>query len=751
MTADRQWRAWTICASIYAALTIVYAWPLIGQFATHLPADLGDPALNSWILWWNARAVPLTDAWWNAPMFAPLSGAFALSETLLGAWPIATPVQWLGGGPVAAYNAVFVLSYPAAALAAHALAHRLTGRHDAALLAGLAFGFHPYRAAQLPHLQMLLTCWMPLGLLALHRYLDTRRVSALVLLAIAWLLNGLSNGYLLVFFAVLVGLWIAWFVRSIRDLAAIGATAVVASLPFLPIVTMYRHVQSDLGMTRSMAEIEMFSADLSAIWASSDRLLAKYFTLAPRVEGELYPGLVVLVLVMIGVWSAWPSGDRRTLPRVRLGLLVFGLVTALVAFWSWQSGGIRLTLFGADISMTRPFRIVTTAVWAFAIAALLDRRLFHGWQRRSVLLFYVVAGTVLFALALGPIARVFGERFFFRAPYWWLMELPGGNSLRVPARFAMPMMLCLTQAAALAFARLTPRGASLALTTLLAALLAIDGLPLPMSVVAAPAALQLPGADPRARVLELPTLDLYDDTAALLRATAHGHALINGYSGYEPPHYFMLRNLLKNFDTAALEALQQSGPLVVVLDATRDPEGAWRSRLEQFAGARRIREAAGRVVYDLPARPPAAAGPPGPALTIRGLSATENPETTALMVDDDVSTRWEDPADGPHAAVTVAMDRPVDLARLELRLGQWMTDYPRRLQVEVASGDAPPRIVWRGETSGLALLASLRDWRTMPLAIDLPAGTTGDRLILTLLQGDSVLSWSIAELRVFGR
>lgn len=144
-----------------AVLTLISAWPLVRHLASALPADLGDPVLETWILWWNAHTVPLTASWWNAPMFVPMKGAMALSESLLGLTPVTTPLQWLGLGPVAAHNIAFLLSGPLAALSAFLLATRLTPRRDAALIAALAFGFAPYRIGQLSHLQVLWACWMP--------------------------------------------------------------------------------------------------------------------------------------------------------------------------------------------------------------------------------------------------------------------------------------------------------------------------------------------------------------------------------------------------------------------------------------------------------------------------------------------------------------------------------------------------------------------------------------------------------------
>ena len=87
---------WPRVVAVYVGLTLLYAWPLLGVMSSALPHDTGDPRLNTWILWWNAQAWPLTDHWWNAPIFHPASGAFALSETFLSVAPLSTPLQWIG-------------------------------------------------------------------------------------------------------------------------------------------------------------------------------------------------------------------------------------------------------------------------------------------------------------------------------------------------------------------------------------------------------------------------------------------------------------------------------------------------------------------------------------------------------------------------------------------------------------------------------------------------------------------------------
>ena len=160
---------------VYGAVTAAFGFPLLLRLGTAVPNDLGDPLLNTWILWWNSQTIPLTADWWNAPAFFPARDALAFSEHLVGLSPLTTPVIWLGGSPLLAYNITFLLTFVLSAVGAYVLTLTLTKRHDVAFVAGLAYGFAPYRMAQLAHLQVLASFWMPLALAALHRYVDDRR------------------------------------------------------------------------------------------------------------------------------------------------------------------------------------------------------------------------------------------------------------------------------------------------------------------------------------------------------------------------------------------------------------------------------------------------------------------------------------------------------------------------------------------------------------------------------------------------
>src|SRR5689334_10016126 len=112
----------------YVLITVALTWPLTPHIATGVPNDPGDPALNTWILWWNAVSVPFTTAWWNAPAFFPTEGALTFSEHLLGLTPISTPIYWLTGNIQLGYNLALFLSLPLSAFFAYLLCRDLTGR-----------------------------------------------------------------------------------------------------------------------------------------------------------------------------------------------------------------------------------------------------------------------------------------------------------------------------------------------------------------------------------------------------------------------------------------------------------------------------------------------------------------------------------------------------------------------------------------------------------------------------------------------
>ena len=124
-----------------------------------------------------------------------IPSALAYTENLLGISVLVAPVYWLGHNAILTYNVALLLSFVTSALGAYLLAREVTGRRDAALVCACAFGFAPYRWAQLPHLQVLFVGWLALGLWALHRALRTHSWTMVGVAGLAILMQALANSY----------------------------------------------------------------------------------------------------------------------------------------------------------------------------------------------------------------------------------------------------------------------------------------------------------------------------------------------------------------------------------------------------------------------------------------------------------------------------------------------------------------------------------------------------------------------------
>ena len=285
---------------LYLALACAYTWPLLPNRADHIASDPYDPILNTSILWWNAKTIPFSPTWWNPPYFHPTRDVSALTENLQGLTPISTPIYWITGNPLTTYNLVFFLTWPLSAFTAFLFVRFITRRDDAAILAGAAYGFTPYRLAELGHLQMVATCWVPLVLLGLHGYLERRTVGWLALFGVAWLLQSLANGYMMLFGGVLVTLWLAYFCstrRTWRAGAAIVVAWTVASLPLLPVFLKYKSVHEYNGLRRNLYDAIGVSAPLSA-WLEVSPLSTVWRHILPGYNDDLFPGITAAALVL---------------------------------------------------------------------------------------------------------------------------------------------------------------------------------------------------------------------------------------------------------------------------------------------------------------------------------------------------------------------------------------------------------------------------------------------------------------------
>jgi F5/8 type C domain len=670
--------------------------------------------------------------------------------------------------PVAAYNVAFLLTFPLSALAAHALAFSLAGRHDAAAVGAVLFGFSPFRMAHFPHIQMLAAFWMPIALLGLHGYVRTKDPRWLWLFGISWLMQALSNGYYLLFFPVLLALWVAWFVpmrSQARSLAGIAAAWLIASLPLVPLLWGYREIHSAFHLQRGIGDAEFFGADIASFLNATPLLKFSKLAVFDKPEGELFPGIIAPALITIVVirWLAIAKKetDRRP-PRFSYVLLFLALVFISVAVsglfigpWSLKVGGVTV------VSFRLASKPISLAVLFVLSAALIHPRFVALWKSRSLLGFYVFATMVMYLLSFGPSPRLFGMPFLYKAPYAWLTPLPGFHSIRVPARFAMLGVLCLATSASLAFARLTsrmPRGRVALVASVVIALGLAEGWVGQMPLASLPP--RLATIETLARpsaVAELPLGDVLVDTAALYRSMYHHVPVVNGYSGFFPAYYNILR---LGFDGGQAEdevfdGITHAGPVVFVIDLRHSSADRWTQLLARRKGATQLGVESGKRLLWVPPNDEADPGidrePIGSRVSIHAITANVSGPMTVLMTDGNPETRWTtDAAQDGTEVVTIDLGVVNRVTGVSMGLGPYVTDFPRVLEIDRSEDGQSWTTSWKGPTTARAMVAAMRSPRDVPLVVSFAPGAA--RFVrLRQLGHDPKFFWSITELEVYGR
>ena len=164
-------RQWLIATAFFLASTL---WILHDQVWTITGLlDRGDPLFSMWRLAWIAHQIVADPRHlFDANIFHPALNTLAYSDATLLPGIVATPFL-LAGVPVAVFHGLLYLaSFLLAGLAMFGLTFAVTRSMVPALLAGLLFGFYPYRIATYSHLEMQGVFLMPMALLALLHVVD---------------------------------------------------------------------------------------------------------------------------------------------------------------------------------------------------------------------------------------------------------------------------------------------------------------------------------------------------------------------------------------------------------------------------------------------------------------------------------------------------------------------------------------------------------------------------------------------------
>ena len=704
-------------ALCFLAVSAVLNRELLPHLRTALPGNAGDPMLNAWILGWVSDAVvsqPL--ALWDAPIFHPHPNALAFSEHLVGIAVFVAPVYWLTGDAILTYNVAFLLGFAFLGWAMYALARALTGRDDAAVIAGLVVMCSPYFvSSQVARVQMLSAGWSLFTFLWMQRWLETPTRAALAALTVCWALQLASNVYLGLFLALPVAILLATaFARRQPVLTwqrvwplALAAMVLVATA--VPPLLRYADAQQELGLGHSGDEVRRYSATVQSYASVWHERGSAWLRTEDTSDRALFPGLLLTALAAVGAVVSL----RR---RAAVGYLIIALVVFVVTL------GPEPAIGATPLGVPSPY------AWLLDVVPGVD-----GIRAPGRFAVFVV-------LALGVLAGLGAAAVL------------AGRSLRV----------------------------GLGAAAAVAALSLWDGhrdydwlAMLPDEAPSATAAYAWLATQPPSALLELPIVSHFQGQRPYaggsvtlryqLAALRHGHVLVNGSSGFVTPLVTLLQSHASPFTTLdtvddALRALRAIGTRYVVAhrheylaSARAHAEAMFGTMAADRDQVEAVHEFSDTTVFVL--RPATPAEPPifrdRVARADYDVEASAGSDAVTGLTDDDLGTRWRARQDG-NAWLDVQLRRARVLHGVKFAVPRAaVADYPHHLRVIGTGTDGADVVLFDGPVAfDAAMTAVFEPAEPGVRLIWPPTALSKLRIEQPVAAGDR--HWTIYELHLIG-
>ncbi len=403
---------------LFLGLVCVFTWPLI-LHPDSLLRGLNDPFLFTWILNWTASHITDPRTLVNANIFYPYGNTYAYSEPLLiPALFTAAPILRISGNPVLAHNLTLLLFQALCGWAACYATSRLTGSRAAGWLAGIAFAVSPFRTGYYNYLNVHMQCAIPLALLAFSLYLERRTVASLaatVLLLWAQMITIFYGGVpLALLLALFAGLFFLLRPRTLDPKLIIELT--VAGLVLLcllgPVLWPYYTVFRELGLERSLKDVQRYSADWYSFFDTGKDHLFYQLARSGKYPG-FFPGFTVYLLAALALLSLWrrePDQPRRSWPVLVPGVAItscLGLIGLLLVTKNPALpiiGGLRLTLNTA-VTVLFLAGITGLVIRGNRIRTTPGR---HPLASREWIMVLGLLGLFFALLTLGPVMTILG-------------------------------------------------------------------------------------------------------------------------------------------------------------------------------------------------------------------------------------------------------------------------------------------------------------------------------------------------------
>lgn len=528
---------WWWLIPVYVLFALWLTLPLCFGLNCFLPVGTQPaatvPLFNLWTLRWNAESLQggLTN-YWNAPSFAPEKATFTFSDPQPLSGLVYCAVFRVTGAPVLTYNLLLITVLALNGLSAYyLLRRRCSVPAPAAISAGLLAESLPFVFNELGVFQMTVLFPILMTLGALRRFADTGTLKAALALGAWTSATYLTSGYYGVFESVFLLLGGAVLVRRgllrLRPFSNLLAGTGLATVVLAPVVV--AQLRSISALKWEAEYVQRLSAQPPDYLRLDDRMWGceKAPWLLPEEEyrWSLYPGTGLLGLAIVGLAAGGCGPERRWILYCLCGAALAWLLSLGM---NWEVGGWRPYSLLRDSypgvdKLRSPYRLAVFLQVFLVILAGYGLAALGRWRGRAGSWLAVVAVVLSLVEVWAVPVRVYATQPALAEGEWI-------NWLRER----------------------------------------------PPSLVA-----MVPFA-------ETVTEEAHEGTVvAMLQAIEHGQPVVNGYSGFYPPSYLQLIDLMRSFpDQKSLAALWQTGVTYVVVDrewltAERLLElQAWREPLE---------------------------------------------------------------------------------------------------------------------------------------------------------------------------
>ena len=379
-----------IFALLLFGICVVYFSPVLLDPHHRIAGGKYDPLFIAYVVDWVGESV-FTGDLWNPPFFYPEKNVLAYSDHLVGLGILFLPLRILSDSPGLLANTILFLAFLLTGLTTYMWLKDLFADDWASAAGAIGFSFASWRMVQLSHPQLLFIPFLPLFLL-ISRRTDSDQTSYLLLWSASALLalQTLCTPSLAIYFIPLVAMWTLLRALLSRS-ASLKLWGKQALLFSLPV-----------GVNLPLA---------FRYWATTD--------------GQSFTRSLAEVRSFSAQWIDWISAPRA-----------HWLYSDVLDF----THGMERELFPGFI----PAAVLVTGGVSLLFCSRSQKRTFSG--------FLLVALIALWASG-GPSEK--GGFTLLRLPYDLIYNLvPGGDQVRVPARFALLAGLFLSPIYTLGWAKI---------------------------------------------------------------------------------------------------------------------------------------------------------------------------------------------------------------------------------------------------------------------------------------------------------